>query len=418
MNKITTLLTTIAIYIITSLSATASQLRAGYAEIDISPKQGDTIQVMTGQQKQATTIHDPLLAKAIYLDDGQTQTVLMSLDLIGLYPTHQEDLTEQVKALANIEHLILTVTHTHSGILSAKSQQSLPQRLANLIQEAKARQQQVNVSVAQTQFNEGYNRIINNNGKGQMLWSNPNRKPTNNADLTLGVVNFTTLHNRPFITLINYNVHPVITMNRQDVVVSADYPGRLAHYLKHQYGSDTLFMLGAAGDINPFDAGISDMGVKPLKVALDSADRLGKVLANKVIAMVNNSTSLQQNLNIEFKSASLKLDFVGNEQIKQFLTSQGLDTNNLSTEINTLTIGKQLAFASFGGEFFSDFKQMLAAKSSFTHTFFIGYANGNLGYIPTLKALKIGGYGAESSQLIFAPYTGKRLIEQATKMLK
>lgn len=395
----------------------ASKLNAGFAQIDISPKIGDVIDVMTGQQKTIEHINDPLLAKAVYLKSNKTETVLISLDVIGLFAVRQEVLTQKLKLTSGIDNLILTVTHTHSGILPTKTQQSLTPRLIELINSAKQNLQQVNMSVASTQFNHAYKRIINQNGQAKMLWSNPQQLPTQPADLTLGVINLTTKDNRPFITLVNYNAHPVITMNRQKAIISADYPARLAYHLKRQYGANTLFLLGAAGDINPFNAGISDMDAKPLKVALTSADKLGKALANKVIAMVNNSTTIQKALPMQFKSTDVKLNFVGNAQKSQFITAQSIDTDNITHQVNTLSFGKQLAFATFGGEFFSDFNSQLKQQSPFTHTFFIGYANGNIGYIPSLKALEIGGYGADKNRLMFEPKTGKTLISHALRLL-
>ena len=400
-----------------TLNNNALKLKAGYAQIDISPKIGATIQVMTGEQKPIKNIIDPLLAKAIYLNDGKTQAVLISLDLIALTAIRQEDLTAKVKALAGINNLILSVTHTHSGILPVSDQNTLAPRLAELIKAAEQNQQAVNIQVASSQYEQAYNRILNDNGTGKTLWTNQNRIATEKADLTLGVINLTALNGKPYITLVNYNAHPVITMNRQAALVSADYPARLAHHIKQNYGSHTFFMLGAAGDINPFDAGISDMGVKPLKVALNSADELGKAIANKVLAMVNNSATIQKPTTIDFNSRNIELEFSSIKHSIKHLLKEGLNTSKLTHQINTLTIGDNIALAFFGGEFFSDFKVQLAQKSPSKHTFFVGYSNGNIGYVPTKQALLLGGYGANKEQLIFAPETGQTLVNEALNLL-
>ena len=99
------------------------------------------------------------------------------------------------------------------------------------------------------------------------------------------------------------------------------------------------------------------------------------------------------------------------------LLKEGLNTGKLTHQINTLTIGDNIALVFLGGEFFSDFKVQLAQKSPSKHTFVVGYSNGNIGYVPTKKALQLGGYGANKGQFMFTESTGNMLINEASKLL-
>ena len=55
----------------------------------------------------------------------------------------------------------------------------------------------------------------------------------------------------------------------------------------------------------------------------------------------------------------------------------------------------ETAFFSFPGELFTEIGMEIKAKSPFTHTYIIGLANGDAGYVPTRKAISEGGYAVD-----------------------
>ena len=61
----------------------------------------------------ASGVHDPLQARALVLDDGETCLALVALDLIRLNPGR---LPELVRA-QGVDHVLLVATHTHGGPL-------------------------------------------------------------------------------------------------------------------------------------------------------------------------------------------------------------------------------------------------------------------------------------------------------------
>src|SRR5206468_824754 len=78
----------LGIWATTSASAQqpAESLRVGFAEADITPKldAGPIFMAGFGQNRKATAIHDPLLARAIVLSDGTKKIAIVSVDLVGL----------------------------------------------------------------------------------------------------------------------------------------------------------------------------------------------------------------------------------------------------------------------------------------------------------------------------------------------
>ena len=91
-------------------------MRAGVAQIDITPQASAGV-FMTGYTSRpdmpATGAHDPLRARVLVLEDGQTSVALVALDLIGPNPGR---LPELVRA-QGLDHILLAATHTHGGPL-------------------------------------------------------------------------------------------------------------------------------------------------------------------------------------------------------------------------------------------------------------------------------------------------------------
>ena len=54
------------------------------------------------------------------------------------------------------------------------------------------------------------------------------------------------------------------------------------------------------------------------------------------------------------------------------------------------------AFINFPGELFTEIGMEIKAKSPFERTYIIGLANGEIGYVPTKKAIGEGGYAVET----------------------
>jgi len=89
------------------------RLQAGAAKVTITPL---TPQYMGGwgENRMMEGVHDDLWARALYLSDGRTELVLVSLDLVGMM---KPDLDQIVQAVADQvgPNVFIGNTHTHSG---------------------------------------------------------------------------------------------------------------------------------------------------------------------------------------------------------------------------------------------------------------------------------------------------------------
>src|ERR1700739_2863645 len=62
-----------------------TELQAGFAETDITPRVKEKTVFMAGfgHNRKATGVHDPLKARAVVFKHGQEKIALVSIDLIG-----------------------------------------------------------------------------------------------------------------------------------------------------------------------------------------------------------------------------------------------------------------------------------------------------------------------------------------------
>src|SRR5215475_4385887 len=89
-------------------------LEAGFGKTDITPKLGETPVYMAGfgNDRVATKIHDPLMARAAVVKDDNTKIALVSIDVVGFgYP----NVLRIRKQLPGFTYVLVSSTHNHEG---------------------------------------------------------------------------------------------------------------------------------------------------------------------------------------------------------------------------------------------------------------------------------------------------------------
>src|SRR5262249_47774995 len=81
--------------------------------------------------------------------------------------------------------------------------------------------------------------------------------------------------------------------------------------------------------------------------------------------------------------------------------------------VTTLLVGREFAFVGVPAEIFVDFQIDIRSRIRDFPVFFGGYTNGNLGYVPTIKAAADGGYGASQLGAFIEVGAGNRMIDTA-----
>src|ERR1051326_4691619 len=289
-------------------AAQAAGLKAGVAVADITPPVGYR---MCGYfyERLSTGVHDPLQAKALYLEQGKQRAALVFCDLIGLPQT----VTDQARTIASRKtgipatNILVAATHSHTGPLffdalrtflheravektggDPQERVDYPATLAEKIGDAIARAQAaakpVNLAAGLTRqdglsFNRRFHMkdgtVVFNPGK-----LNPNIvRVAGPVDPDVGVVLLRDRkQERPLAALTVFALHSDTTGGTQ---YSADYAFYLEQALRARFGREfvSLFGAGTCGDINHIDVSSSRQ-----QKGGEEAQRIGQTLSETVLA--------------------------------------------------------------------------------------------------------------------------------------
>jgi len=394
-----------AVSIICSTLANAGDFSAGFAKIEITPSPGeDEVPTLVSGIKAVTKVHDPLFVKALVLSDGNARIAFLSADLIFIPQPVIETILARLHRQGTFDQLYVGITHTHSGAVSETKLDLLADSFVAAAEQAVEALEPVEIGAAKTNVAEAYNRIVRkDDGSTEMLWTNPARQENRPVDDTLRILNLRKPDGKTFVNLVNYTAHPVVTMDLNNVVVSADYPGQMARAMTEASAGETIFFLGAAGDVNPFDA-----DTKPLETAIEKSRLLGTKLANAALVAISKIDEYQTAGTFRFESLPLDVPFhAGHADAGK----------TMKAAVNTLLLTDDIALASFSGEYFNAFATRLVSASPARHTLFLGYSNGYLGYVPTIEAASFGGYGADPADISVQVTAGRDHIDAAIASL-
>ena len=380
-------------------------LQVGVAYTDITPIAGvDSFTAMGGKVVTVDKIHDPLLANVVVFHHGSDQVALVTLDLIWLHSEALQQIRTDISTATGIPRVICALTHTHgSGRPSLDYNQRIIPQIVAAAQTAQSNLEPARIGYGRGELDEGYNRrVVQPDGTVEMLWNNRDRLPTAPVDLEVGVISIRRASDDTTLaTLVNYSVHPVISMNFSELIVSADYPGAMARQVEAKLGGRCIFLLGAAGDINPYDADMFRYAT--VEETFTAVDRMATAVATEVTRIVSHISDYHPNASLAFDHHEIPMAARADDRH---------GPKNHPVEFDTFLLGQRFAMVTVPGEPFVELGLDLKQRSPAEATWVIANCNDYHGYIPTLKATTEGGYGATSSTQLEVG-AGERLIQQA-----
>ena len=381
----------ICLFLIVASPIYAAELLAGVARVEITPPAtGTPMGGYADRSGPSTGIHDPLSATVLVLKVNGESVAIVNCDLRS-FPS--ERIINEARAKKLVDHVLIAVTHTHSGPITWENQTwpagvkswfaSTEDKILAAIAEAAAKMFPARIAAGYGEIYLGHNRRrVDADGKTTMFWRNAERQPTGPLDPTVGVIRVDDQMGRVRALLVNYACHAVI-LGPDNREISADYPGYLRREIEREYpGSLSLFIQGGAGDINPY------LDKQPVKEgAFSEAEKMGKALAAKAIEVARRLKPAAK--------TDASLHAVG--EVIEFRDRWERE-KSLRAGITALLINNEIAIATLPGEPFVELQIALRDKAEFPRTFLFGYtysAGGEwAGYIPTIRAAAEGGYGA------------------------
>lgn len=398
-------------------------MRAGVTRADITPPVGIPMVGFAGREP-SNAIHDPLTATALVVESNGSQWVLMACDLLQLDAETVGAFRQAIAEQTEIDpsRVLFACSHNHYGPDVDRSEtpivnayrEYLKHRFAGLVVEARNEMIGVHLGIGWGSSDIGINRRERRPNGSIVLGNNPDGP----VDRQVAVVRIDGDDGRPLACLVNFACHPVC-QSWQQRAISADYPGRTREVVEQLTGAKCLFLQGAAGNINPIRMEYSYEPARTLGTRLGcEVVRVWETIHPEPVARVasatrtvtlpryrysshENAQRLADQLNAEVARLEAQGSSSGSlwwakrrlrrvtEALESWQTGKPLPP--VVGEVQAWRLG-EVAFATAPAEVFAESGSYVKQHSPLPQTFFVGYANGSIGYLPTPEAYTEGGY--------------------------
>lgn len=415
-------------------------LEIGFSKESITPSLPISLGGYADRKGLANEVHDDLFVRACYLESGGKQCILLAFDLLMMDDKYYQPMQKEIADALKMSEadILLSTTHSHSAPLFIAQD-----RFGKVHEDYYKQVRRIAVETAK--------RALEGKQAGKVAWHQQNfsgvgssrRSENRTGDVTLTILSFADLLDRPIAGIVNYNCHPTV-MSADNLAVSRDYPGAMMDALEKYGIGEFIFVNGAAGDV-------STRFVRKGQT-FEEMKRLGELLAEEVKSGMHEMTyetveeftliskDIQPPLKVlpDVEELDRLIDKIREEENK--MKKQGLSEAQLrlvhtklqgayvqrelkeflpeldqTVRLRALKIGKG-AFLFLNAELFSGPAAKINKDSACEVVGVVGYTNGIAGYLPDQKAFEEGGYEALSCR--FAPGIGEQITREGLELLE
>jgi hypothetical protein len=245
---VTPLLLLLALVAAPTPAPPAPALRFGFAKREITPVLGATPVYMAGfgHDRKASSVHDPLWARAVAVSDGRQKIAIVSLDLIGFFHADVLKARERLQQQAPGAVLIVASTHDHEGpdtmglwgrgSFSSGVDPSYLERVRRAIVEAAAdalgRLKPARLVLAKIRTSG----LIEDGRLPRVI------------DDTLVAMRVVGEDGATLGSIINWSSHPE-ALGGSNIAISSDFPHFLRARMEERLGGTCVFLVGAIGGL-------------------------------------------------------------------------------------------------------------------------------------------------------------------------
>ena len=449
-------------------------MRAGFAQTDLTPPVGvELCGFGFFRRRRSNGMYEPLYAKAMAVEAGGTEVLIVACDLIGL----TREIADEVRSYASewtgvpVGAIMLCCTHTHSGPATLdfvgvgepdqRYVARLPGRIAQAARQAHESLIEARMSVAQIEVPVEeicYNRVYGGERDGASTG-----EP---LDTKAAIFKFTGRHSSSGRCSLSggkllglasfYSAHPVVCCE-ETFKLHGDFVGVASNAVAKEHGDAVaLFLQGACGDINPIYCH------KPEEVSLRNLEKLAGRYARILRQGLEEATPVQvDSVGATRRFVALRQQLPDREELdrkiaeaKQTLRKEDLSEQEEKTatfqlnagtavlrkldrgeppemtiELQAIRIG-EMVFIGHPFELFNAIKKTVERNVYPGKVFVVGYANDYKGYAPTADRYALDGkegrglcYAAHSVPLMrgdycFDPALEATLVEAMTGLYR
>jgi hypothetical protein len=400
-------------------------MNVGTAQIDITPKPGVELSGFAARTQPSTGVLDPLFAKALYLEDGSEQVLWIDCDLVGfdreIVLAFRDWARERFGLGAG--QVMLSATHTHSGPCTIHLHEcgSYDPAYVSLLQQRL--REAAEAALGQTEECE----VVATEGHLDLAVDR-RQQASKHTDPRVAALGFRRNDGTFKAVVVNYPMHPVAlgSSNRQ---ISADMPGQAALRLSRLLRGNPVVLVtnGACGNLNP----------PAENVPFTQIEAWGGQIADAVaVRLAQTPPTPGPRFLVATRIFPLPLDVLDVAGIEAFARKALLDKKSLAewgdkycrtveqwrsalvaatqagrvidhrdAELFVLRLGDVILLGA-NAEVFSEFTDWLRVDTT-RKVYVVGYANGDMGYLPTQAAYAEGGYEVEVAHLFYGGFRPK-----------
>lgn len=402
-----------------------AQFRAGVARVKITPALPAWLSGFAARTKPAESVAQDLWAKALAIEDASgNRFVLVTADLIGF----TKEITDEIAARAERKHklerrqILFNASHTHSGpsiwprlhVARGAGEdvdrqvKAYSDKLTDDIEALIGRALQ-SMQPARLEFAEGRASFAMNRRTGHLAAVRPNETFPAPVDESVPVLRVVSNEGTPLAIVFGYACHNTV-LTSEFVEVSGDYAGHAQEKLEAQYpGAAAMFIMLCAGDQGPAVRSKRELAVqhghslaKSVSAAITSGMRpiAGPLATAFETAVLPFQAHTQETYLAESQSADPFLARRGRLMLEAFNAKNPV--RSTPYPVQAVRLGNGLAWIALGGEVVIDYQVRLKAEFGSDRLVVLGYSNDVMGYIPSRRVQREGGYEAGDSLMYFS----------------
>ena len=411
------LLFTPALMLVAAVGSRAQGLRAGYAKIDVTPSGPVYLGGYDLRGAPSNGIHgnDRLYARALVFEASGVRVAFVVADVIEIQG--HDIFRRKIAAATGIPEasILLGDVHNHAAPMpKAEAKTAWDRQFADGLVEA-ARQAVANLQPVRIAAGTGHSRIAMNRRQARPADSDSTLTFDENAvsqsfgkhktdhpvmihdfggvvrlganplgpiDDAVQIVRVDKASGGPLAVMIHYACHGT-SLGGRNSKISGEWMGRMQEYVERQFpGLGSIYLQGAAGDINPRVVGGLDGNVDNVETTWALGEEIGREVVRVYTGLSPESWASPR---VQIATAEILLPRQYRELFQDFTATA------VKVPTTVVRLG-DLMWTTFPGEMFSNIGKQVKAASPATFAHLMGYTNGSVGYFPEQKAYTDGGY--------------------------
>ncbi len=414
----------LAIPLLCAASAPAQDLKAGYGKADITPTEPVFLGGYDMRSAPSDGIHgnDRLYARALAFETGGARILFVEADVIGIrgHDAWRKKISEATGI--PVASILLGDVHNHAAPSPSPKLENNFERQFEKSLLAAAKQAVAGLQPVRIAAGDGHSRIAVNRRKviradidspvtfdennvsqsfGKAKTADPvmihefpgvvrlGANPGGPIDDAVQVVRIDSAAGKPLAVMIHYACHGT-SLGGRNSKISGEWMGRMQEYVENQFpGVGSIYLQGAAGDINPRVVGGLDGYQDNIEVTRALGEEIGREVTRVYRTLTPEKSAATR---FQMEMAEIRLPRQYRELFDDFKNTA------VSVPTTVVRLG-DLTWTTFPGEMFHAIGKQVKASSPATHAHLMGYTNGSIGYFPERRAYGEGGYEVSRTHL-------------------